>query len=318
MSENGQVVPQSGKQTVAVLGAGVIGASWASLFLASGYHVQIYDSESGKEKQVRRYIENAWPTLEALNMADRGDREQISFHASASSAVESAVFVQENVPERLDVKHQIYREIESSLLPDAIVASSASGLMVKEMQKGWKDPSRFILGHPFNPPHLIPLVELVANELSDDGVLEQAEAFYQSVGKVTIRVNREVPAHVANRLQAALWKEAIHLVQSGVASVEDVDKAVWAGPGLRWAAMGPHMLFNLAAGEGGIKEFCSRYSDSFQRWWDDLDDVTLDESLIKELAAGVEAESAGLDLDSLAANRDQLIIEFLKGRSRLG
>jgi len=318
MSEKEQVARPSDKETVAVLGAGVIGASWASLFLASGYHVQVYDPVSGKEQQVRRYIENAWPTLEALDMTDRGDRELISFHETAAGAVEGAVFVQENVPERLDIKHQIYGEIESSLLADAIVASSASGLMVKEMQKGWKDPSRFILGHPFNPPHLIPLVELVANDLSDKGVLEQAEAFYQSVGKVTIRVNREVPAHVANRLQAALWKEAIHLVQSGVASVEDVDKAVWAGPGLRWAAMGPHMLFNLAAGEGGMKEFCSRYSDSFERWWDDLGGVTLDETLIEQLAAGVEAESGGLDLDSLAANRDQLIIEFLKGRSRLG
>jgi len=300
---------------VTVLGAGVIGGSWTALFLAAGYHVDVYDPADGVERQVRDYVCNAWPTLEALNLTDNGDPARISFHSTAASAVEHAVFIQENVPERIDIKHQTYREIEPALLPNAIVSSSASGLMVKEMQKGWSNPSRFIVGHPFNPPHLIPLVELVANELTEKGVLEQAEAFYKRVGKVTIRVKKEVPAHVANRLQAALWKEAIHLVQTGVASVEDVDKAVWAGPGLRWAAMGPHMLFNLAAGEGGMDEFCTRYSDSFHRWWDDLGEVKIDAALVAELSAGLKAESNGRDLESLAADRDQLIIEFLKGRS---
>ena len=136
------------------------------------------------------------------------------------------------------------------------------------MQDGWKDPSRFLLGHPFNPPHLIPLVELLGNEKTDPDAIDKAAAFYESCGKVTIRVMKEVPAHVANRLQAALWREAIHLVAEGVASVEDVDKAVTAGPGLRWSVMGPHMLFGLGSGGGGIEEFCNRYGDSFHRWWD--------------------------------------------------
>ncbi len=243
------------EKSVAVLGAGVIGASWTSLFLAAGYHVNVYDPGEGVERQVEDYIRDAWVTLEALNMTKNGDANNYSFHSTPEEAVKGAIFVQENVPEKIEIKHGVYRRIEKSLMPDAVVASSASGLMVKEMQNGWEDPSRFILGHPFNPPHLIPLVELVANDLTAAGVLEQAEAFYESVGKVTIRINREVSAHVANRLQAALWKEAIYLVQSGVASVEDVDKAVWAGPGLRWAAMGPHMLFNLGAGKVGCRSF---------------------------------------------------------------
>ena len=171
-----------------------------------------------------------------------------------------------------------------------------------------------ILGHPFNPPHLIPLVELLANEKTEDGVIEVAESFYENVGKVTIRVKREVPAHVANRLQAAVWKEAIYLVESGVASVEDVDKAVWAGPGLRWAAMGPHMLFHLGAGAGGLEEFCTRYGDSFHRWWDDLGDVKLQPSTIKALVDGVRHETRGEDQMALSATRDRLITEFLKGR----
>ncbi|MBT7329663.1 MAG: 3-hydroxyacyl-CoA dehydrogenase, partial [Oceanospirillaceae bacterium] len=233
------------------------------------------------------------------------------FYTSASEAVEGCQFVQECAPEKIATKHQLYAQIEDHLLPHAIVASSASGLMVTEMQQGWRDPSRFILGHPFNPPHLIPLVELVANDQTAAGVLESAEAFYKQVGKVTIRVNREVPAHVANRLQAALWKEAIHLVSTGVASVEDVDKAVWAGPGLRWAAMGPHMLFNLGAGEGGMEEFCRRYADSFHRWWHDLGDVQLDAQTIAKLVAGAQHEAGGKNFAKLSSERDRLIVNIL-------
>ena len=298
---------------VAVLGAGVIGASWTSLFLAAGLKVNVYDPVDNAEQSVRDYVKRAWPTLEALNMISQGDQEQLSFFDDPAKAVVGAQFVQESVPERLPIKHELYQQIEDFLEPKAIVASSASGLMLSEMQQGWKSPSRFLLGHPFNPPHLIPLVELLTNEKTEQGVMEQAEAFYQQIGKVTIRVKREVTAHVANRLQAALWREAIYLVESGVASVEDVDKAVWAGPGLRWAAMGPHMLFHLGAGAGGLKEFCNRYRDSFHRWWDDMGDAELTPELAESLAEGVEDEAAGKDVQTASAERDALIVAMLRG-----
>ena len=303
--------------TVAILGAGVIGASWTSLFLAAGLRVRVYDPADPGGDKLKAYIDNAWPALTALDVAANGDPQNFSMHASAAEAVVGAQFVQESVPEQLPMKHALYAEIEPALEADAIVASSASGLLVREMQEGWQDPSRFILGHPFNPPHLIPLVELLGNEKTADGVLELAEAFYQAAGKVTIRVNKEVPAHVANRLQAALWREAISLVQDGVASVEDVDKAVWAGPGLRWAAMGPHMLFHLGAGEGGMLEFCNRYRDSFHRWWDDLDEVELDAELAQQLAGGIDDESRGQSTAELARQRDALIVGFLQNRKQL-
>ncbi len=298
---------------VAVLGAGVIGASWTSLFLAAGLKVNVYDPADNAEQSVRDYVKRAWPTLEALNMTPQGDPENLAFNDDPAQAVVGAQFVQESVPERLPIKHDLYAKIEDSLDPEAIVASSASGLMLSEMQQGWKNPARFLLGHPFNPPHLIPLVELLTNEKTEKGVMKQAEAFYQQIGKVTIRVKREVTAHVANRLQAALWREAIYLVESGVASVEDVDKAVWAGPGLRWAAMGPHMLFHLGAGEGGLKEFCNRYRDSFHRWWDDMGDAELTPELAESLATGVEDEAAGKDVQTAAAERDALIVAMLQG-----
>lgn len=299
-------------QQTAVLGAGVIGASWTSLFLAAGMRVNVYDPMEGAEQQVRDYITNAWPTLEALGMTERGTPDAVSFHADPVSAVKNAQFIQESVPERLPLKHELFAQIEPHLLPEAVVASSASGLMVSEMQQGWQNPARFILGHPFNPPHLIPLVELVSNDKTADGVLEIAEAFYKAVGKVTIRVQREVPAHVANRLQAALWKEAIYLVESGVASVEDVDKAVWAGPGLRWAAEGPHMLFHLAAGPGGLQEFCNRYGDSFHRWWDDLGDTKITPELAEKLMRGIEQEGGAQTVAELATQKDALITGILQ------
>lgn len=174
-------------------------------------------------------------------------------------------------------------------------------------------PRAVVLGHPFNPPHLIPLVEVMGNERTAEDAVAKAEAFYAGVGKVTIRVNREVPGHVANRLQAALWREAIHLITTGVASVEDVDKAVWAGPGLRWAAMGPTMLFSLAAGAGGLPEFCDRYGESFHRWWDDLGDPRVDPETATMLFEGVAAEGGGASQEELAKRRDALIVAMLNG-----
>lgn len=304
-------------QKTAVLGAGVIGASWAALFLASGRDVAVYDPSPNAENMVRDYVENAWPTLIELGLAVEGRRGELSFHATATEAVAGAEFVQESVPERIAIKHALYAEIEPVLLPGAIIASSASGLTLSEMQAGWKNPRNFVLGHPFNPPHLIPLVEVMGNDRTAEEAVIGAEEFYTLVGKVTIRLNREVPGHVANRLQAALWREAIHLVKTGVASVEDVDKAVWAGPGLRWAAMGPTMLFHLGAGEGGLAAFCERYTDSFNRWWDDLGTLHLDPTLSSDLMAGVQQESRSKSPAELSKQRDALITAMQKATACL-
>lgn len=301
----------------AVIGAGVIGASWAALFLASGRDVAVYDPSPEGERSVRDYIDQAWPTLLELGLAVEGRRGALSFHATAAEAVKDADFVQESVPERIAVKHALYAQIEPALKPGAIVASSASGLTLTEMQGGWKAPENFVLGHPFNPPHLIPLVEVMGNDRTRPAAADEADEFYKLVGKVTIRVNREVPGHVANRLQAALWREAIHLVKTGVASVEDVDTAVWAGPGLRWAAMGPTMLFHLGAGEGGLAAFCERYTDSFNRWWDDLGVLHLEPGLAGDLVSGVRQEAGEGTPAALSAQRDALITAMQRATAPL-
>jgi 3-hydroxyacyl-CoA dehydrogenase len=289
---------------VAALGGGLIGRSWTALFLAAGRPVALYDPDPATEARVRESVESAWPVLRQLGLAGTDSPEaELVICADPREAVEGAGFVQESVPERVALKHELYAAIEPALARDAIVASSASGLTLSELQAGWADPSRLVLGHPFNPPHLIPLVEVMGNERTAPGVVDAARRFYESVGKVTIEVRKEVPGHVANRLQAALWREAIHLVNEGVASVTDVDTAIASGPGLRWAVMGPTLLFHLGGDDGGLAAFCERYADSFNRWWADLGDPRLDATTAARLVEGVAAETDD-DMATLVARRD--------------
>lgn len=299
-------------QHTAVLGAGTIGASWTALFLASGRSVAVYDPDPDVASKVRAYVAQAWTALEDLELTGRGDPDRLTFHASAAEAVKNAQFVQENVPERAAIKHATFAEIEPALADGAVVASSASGLTLSEMQAGWDNPARFVLGHPFNPPHLIPLVEVMGNARTDPNAVETAEEFYADIGKVTIRVQKEVPGHVANRLQAAIWREAIHLVQSGVASVGDVDKAVTNGPGLRWAAMGPTTLFGLGAGEAGLCAFCDHFAETFNGWWEGLGTPRLDAETTQMLVAGLDDAMEGASSADMAARRDALIVALQK------
>ena len=305
--------PASSIQTVGIVGSGVIGASWSALFLASGHDVINYDPDPDNAQKTNAFIDQAWKSLGELGLiTTKASPSRIRYVDTAADAVKGADFIQESVPERLDIKLKTYQEIEPALDAGAIVATSSSGLLLKDMQQGWSDPSRFILGHPFNPPHLIPLVELLGNDQTADGVLDTAAAFYESCGKETIRVLKEVPAHVANRLQAALWRESISLVAQGVASVKDVDKAVTAGPGLRWSVMGPHMLFSLGSGGGGIDTFCERFGPSFKTWWASMDTPDLTPEVIAMLKDGITEEEAGRDFEALTAERDAKLIAAQK------
>ena len=293
---------------VATLGGGVIGQSWTVLFLAAGKSVTLFDPDPRVEARVREAVEQAWPTLRELGLAQTdGPIGELVVSDNAPAAVADAEFVQESVPERIALKHELYAEIEPVLPDGVVVASSASGLTLTELQEGWQDPGRLVLGHPFNPPHLIPLVEVMGNTRTNVGVIDWTRAFYESMGKVTIEVKKEVPGHVANRLQAALWREVVHLVNEGVASVNDIDTAVSSGPGLRWAVMGPTRLFHLGAGDGGLSAFCERYEDSFNRWWDDLGAPHLDQVAEDRLVAGLRQDPSADDVAILAAQRDQVL-----------
>lgn len=296
---------------IAVLGAGVIGASWASLFAAEGLEVSLYDPAPDSRERVLRFVETAAPVLAALGKPFAGQSDRLRFCADPAEAVENADFVQENLPERLELKHAAYARIEPVLAPGAIIGSSTSGLKLSAMQAGLRDPGQLIIAHPFNPPHLIPLVELLGNAQTAPGVLDRAQAFYEGIGKVCIRLNKEATGHVANRLQAALWREAIHLAVEGVASVGDIDKAIAHGPGLRWAVMGPSTLFHLAGGPGGMQGFCDHLGEPMESWWAALGSPHLTPEVVETLVAGVNAAVAGESLAELATRRDRAILAML-------
>ncbi len=299
-------------ERITILGAGTIGISWAALFLASGKSVTVYDPSPLVEAKLTSFVKSAQSALCALGWSYAGSTEKLSFDPHPESAVQGAQFIQESIPERLDLKHTLYADIEPYLTPGTAVATSTSGLTLSSLQQGFKDPSPLIIAHPFNPPHLIPLVELMGNTHTDMDLLHKAELLYQSLGKQTIRLNKEITGHIANRLQAALWRECIHLLKEDVASLADIDKAVTFGPGLRWAALGPSSLFHLGGGEGGIAEFCQHIGPPMQSWWDDLGQPTLDASTQQLLVEGMREITAQTPTRQLQIKRDQLIIGYLK------
>jgi 3-hydroxyacyl-CoA dehydrogenase len=298
-------------ERVAVLGAGTIGASWSALVLARGLAVQVYDPAADTAELVRPFVARAWPALERLGLAPDADPSRFTVHADPAAAVAGAALVQESGPENLAAKRALYARIDGALEPDAVLASSTSGLMPSDLQAGRVGPERYLVGHPFNPPHLIPLVEVVGGRATDPAVVDWTVAFYAGLGKRPIRLKREVPAHVANRMQAALYREAIHMVLEGVASVEDVDAAIAYGPGLRWALMGPHMAHHLAGGRAGMRHLLEHIGPGMQSWWADLGRPELSPAVIERLVAAFEA-TRPRPIAELEAERDALLLALLE------
>ncbi|WP_321819599.1 MULTISPECIES: 3-hydroxyacyl-CoA dehydrogenase NAD-binding domain-containing protein [unclassified Burkholderia] len=297
---------------VAIIGTGVIGASWAALFLAKGLDVVATDIAPDAEPKLRAFIDAAWPALEQFGLAPNASRERLQFTANLDEAVTGSDFVQENGPERIDFKKELYKHLDAILAPDAIIASSSSGLTMSEIQSACeRHPERCVIGHPFNPPHLIPLVEIVGGAKTSRETIERATAFYTGLGKKTIQLNKEVPGHVANRLQAALWREIVHLISEDVVSVEDADTAVCWGPGLRWGIMGPNMLFHLGGGQGGIEHFFDQFTGPMTAWWNVLGSPKITPELRQKVIAGVHEEVAGKSIDQLAARRDEVLLGLL-------
>ncbi|MCB6185375.1 3-hydroxyacyl-CoA dehydrogenase [Leeia sp. TBRC 13508] len=299
-------------KVVSIVGAGLIGRSWAALFAAAGFTVKLYDSQPGTKALMESFWTEVKPTLIELGLATSNTNPTFHVTNDIKEAVIDVDFIQECIPERLDAKLALYQQMEPYLKSNAVIATSSSGLKLSDLQAGFKDPSRIIIAHPFNPPHLIPLVELYTNEKTASGVLDVAESIYSLCGKVTIRLKKEVLAHVANRLQAALWREAIHLVLDGVASLKDVDLAVSAGPGLRWGVMGPHALLNLGGGEGGLRAYCQQFRDSYHLWWDDLGKPQLTDEAIDKLVAEVKEHVGDKTYLELKQDRDSKLVAVLQ------
>ncbi len=311
---------QAGVRRVAVIGTGTIGASWAAYFLARGLSVAASDPAPGAEAALRHFVAAAWPALVRLGTAeplpDKVPEDRLSFHSEPEAALAGADFVQENAPEREGLKRALLARLDAALPAEVIIASSSSGLLMSKLQADCRHPGRCVIGHPFNPPHLVPLVEVVAGNGTAAATVERALAFYAAIGKRPIHIRREVAGHVANRLQAALWREAVHLVAEGVASVADIDTAISEGPGVRWALMGPHLTFHLAGGRAGIGHFLDQFAGPMEAWWATLGQPELTAEIRDAIAAGIAEEAAGRSTDELAAERDRLLVEILALKQR--
>jgi len=311
------MAPKKEVQNIAIVGTGVIGASWAALYLARGFNVVATDPAPNAEVNLRRYVDDAWKDLAVIGLTPDASRDRLQFTLDMNKALASADLVQENGPERKDFKIKLFADMDAATPPDSIIASSSSGLTMSIMQSACKHPERCVIGHPFNPPHVVPLVEVVAGEKTSPATVQRAIEFYASIGKKPIHVKKEVVGHVANRLQAALYREVVYLIDQGVLDVADSDAAVCWGPGLRWGVMGPNLLFHLGGGQAGIQHFMEHLSGPVASWWKDLGTQTEFSPQVKQtIVEGVLREAAGRSVEELGHERDAMLLELLATRVR--
>ncbi|MEO1194452.1 MAG: L-carnitine dehydrogenase [Pseudomonadota bacterium] len=301
-----------GVKTVAVIGTGVIGAGWATRCLAWGLDVVAYDPGPEAEAKLRTAVTRAWPAISQLGLAASASPERLSFAASLEEAVAAADFVQESAPERIEVKQALHRQIDAAAGPDALVASSSSGLLPSEIQAEMRHPERMLIGHPFNPVYLLPLVELVAGAKTAPESITRARAFYAGIGMHPLHVRKEVPAYLSDRLQEALWREYLHLVNEGVATTDELDQAMAYGPGLRWAFWGTGMIFHLAGGEAGMRHMLEQFGPALKLPWTKLEAPELSEQLIDRMVEGTQAQAAGQSIEDLEWQRDQSLIAVMR------
>ncbi len=304
-------------QQIAILGCGLIGASWATFFASKGYPTKLFDIN---RQACERGAIQAAKNLHSLVALDCLSQTELETALSLLQPVDSLEellrdcdYVQESVLEDYDVKADVYRQLEQHLSPKAIIASSSSGLLMSQMQLALEHPERSLIAHPFNPPHLIPLVELVPGEKTNNATVEIVRDFFQQTGKRPVILNKEVPGHIANRLAAAVWREALALLDDDVASLEDIDAALSAGPGLRWALMGQHLIYELGGGAGGYQQFIETIGSSFSSYWDDMQTWTkIPESAKTKAIKGVQPLLQNRTQEEWKQWRDEKLVKILQ------
>jgi carnitine 3-dehydrogenase len=303
----------------ACIGGGVIGAGWAARLLWNSIDVVVYDPHPEAARRLGEVLENAERALAALTVSPRPPRGRLAFARSVAEAVRDAHFVQESAPEQEDVKRRVLAEIDAHAPPAALVCSSTSGLRPTRLQADMAQPERFMVGHPFNPVYLLPLVEVCGGEKTASEPIERAVAFYRSIGMRPLRIRREIDGFIADRLLEALWREALWLVHDDVATVDDVDDAIRFGAGLRWALMGTFMVYRIAGGEGGMRHFLSQFGPALRWPWTKLTDVPeLTDPFLDKLAAQSDAQAGGLSIRELERQRDDGLVAILQALGRQG
>jgi 3-hydroxyacyl-CoA dehydrogenase len=304
-----------GVRRIAIVGTGVIGASWAAYYLSRGFEVVATDPGPQAEANLRKYVDEAWPLLTEVGLSPGAERKRLTFSPDMARALAGADWVQENAPERPDFKIKLFAQIDEATPPNAVIASSSSGITMDVIQSGCKRPERCVIGHPFNPPHVIPLVEVVGGAKTSEATIERAMAFYANIGKKPVRLHKALAGHVANRLQAALYKEVLYLVQQGVLSVADADVAVCYGPGIRWGVMGPSLQWHVGGGQGGIQHFMEHLMDPLAAMMKTLGTPEVTPQLKKTVVDAVLKEAAGSPVEQLAREENAVLIGLLKLRA---
>ena len=301
---------------IAIVGTGVIGASWAAEYLARGFDVIATDPGPTAEANLRKYIDEAWKDLTNIGLSKGASRDRLTFTTDLKEALSKADFVQENGPERPDFKKKLFAEMDEVTPVDSLLASSSSGIPPSVIQTDCKHPERIVLGHPFNPPHIIPLVEVVGGSKTSPEAIQQAISFYASIGKKPIHLKKELPGHVANRFQAALYREMLYVIEQGILSVEDTDAAVSYGPGLRWGVMGQSLQWHLGGGAGGIKHFMEHLMDPLAGMMKVLGNPNITPELKQRVVDGVMREAGNRSVDELAQDENEVIIGLLRLRAQ--
>jgi len=295
----------------------MVGASWTALYLARGLDVVASDPRPGAEAKLRRYVDTAWQALKIIGVSPKGSPEHLRFTPDPLRAVAEAEFVQECAPEDSALKANLFSQLDAGTPIESIIASSTGTLSISAIQAKCAHPERCIVAHPFNPPHIVPLVEVVGGTKTSADTIQRTMSFYAAIGRKPIHVRKEILGHVGNRLQAAMYREIAHLIAQEVVSVADADAAVCWGPGLRWGVMGPSLLFHLGAGEGGMHHFMQHLAQPIGACWDDLGHPVLTPELQQIIIRGVMEEVGGRSREALARDRDQLIVGLLRLRSKL-
>jgi 3-hydroxyacyl-CoA dehydrogenase len=303
---------------IAIVGTGVIGASWAAQYLARGFDVIATDPAPNAETSLRKYIDEAWPALTEIGLSPGASRDRLSFTTNMKEALSQADLVQENGPERPDFKIKLFADMDAATPPDSIIASSSSGITPSVMQSECKHPERILVGHPFNPPHIVPLVEVVGGTKTSPEAIQRAIAFYASIGKKPIHLHKELPGHVGNRLQGALYKEIMYLIQERVLSVSDADDAVSYGSGLRWGVMGPSLQWHLGGGPGGIKHFMEHLMPGLEVIIKSLGTPEITDELKQTIVDGVTQIAGNASVDQLAQKENEELIGLIKLRTSNG
>jgi carnitine 3-dehydrogenase len=297
---------------VGIVGTGVIGGGWAMHFLAQGLDVVVFDPDPETGDKLARMTDYAWPSLEKLGLKQGASPDRMTIASTLEEAVVGVDVVQENTPEVLESKLGIFSRMDAAASPETVLLSSTSGLSMTEIQVGCVHPGRAVVGHPFNPPYLMPLVEVVGGEQTDQEAIDWAAEFYTASGKHVIKLKKELPGFIAGRMQEAMWREMLHMVTNGEATVEEIDEAVAYGPGLRWAIMGPGMVYHLGGGEGGMAHVLDQFGPSLKWPWTRLEAPELTDDLRQRLIAGCEAEANGRSVAELIRERDDCLIEIIK------